>query len=157
MANPFNLDQDLINAVRDAAKGPAIPTHLEQHKGVILGKRPEDVPVTEKKNLEEVANTNKALDNRANKAMTKALAVSTNPGYGYHGVASRVYGEKGVKDRYATVHAKVMKHAGASHQEAIHYLDSVHGRHLEGHENNDKYIRKDYKTWKKTYDPKQFA
>jgi hypothetical protein len=62
---------------------------------------------------------------------------------------------------YAKAHSLVKKHAadhlkGAKNpnQMVKHYLDSKHGRHLYGNENNAAYVKKDFGQFAKKYDAK---
>lgn len=89
--------------------------------------------------------------------------ITGNPGYGYHGEAQHEFGEKHAHHIYNVMHAKVMKHAGATHDEAKHFLDSTHGRHMYAHrgysnlQKQEAHIQRAFKTFKKTYHPDQFA
>lgn len=94
--------------------------------------------------------------------------LTNNPGYGYHGIAHRKHNGDVNKAHaeYNKMHAKVKDWAGeAGH--LVHskkpnvmvrdYLDSKRGRHLEGLEADDKYIKKDFGHFARSYDPKLFV
>lgn len=104
----------------------------------------------------------------AEKPSNKPKVKSNNPGNGYHGVLYRVhFGDNSKVDReYRKMHARVKDMAGeAGHLKdskkpnlmVRDYLDSKRGRHLESYEKDDKYIKKDFGSFAKTYDPKLFA
>lgn len=95
--------------------------------------------------------------------------ITNNPHYGYHGAVANEAVE-GIKHKdkydmaeahghkkYNETHAHVMHHTGASHDEAKHYLDSKHGRHLHGREHDVGYLKKDFKHFKKSYNPEDFT
>lgn len=94
--------------------------------------------------------------------------LTNNPGYGYHGIADRKH--KGDLNKshaeYNKMHAKVKDWAGEAGHLALakkpnvmvrDYLDSARGRHLEGLEADDKYIKKDFGHFARSYDPKLFV
>jgi hypothetical protein len=93
-------------------------------------------------------------------------AVKTgNEGHGYHGEAHHAAkGEDKMAEAgkaYAKAHSLVKKHAadhlkGAKNPNVMvkHYLDSKHGRHLYGNENNAAYVKKDFGHFAKKYDAK---
>jgi len=93
-------------------------------------------------------------------------AVKTdNEGHGYHGEAHHAAkGEDKMAEAgkaYAKAHSLVKKHAADHLKNAKnpnkmvkHYLDSKHGRHLYGNENNASYVKKDFGHFAKKYDAK---
>jgi len=93
-------------------------------------------------------------------------AVKTgNEGHGYHGEAHHAAkGEDKMAEAgkaYAKAHSLVKKHAADHLKNAKnpnvmvkHYLDSKHGRHLYGNENNAAYVKKDFGHFAKKYDAK---
>jgi len=104
----------------------------------------------------------------AKKVAKPVKPLTNNPGYGYHGIAHTKH--KGDANKahaeYNKMHAKVKDWAGeAGH--LVHskkpnvmvrdYLDSKRGRHLEGLEADDKYIKKDFGHFARSYDPKLFV
>lgn len=83
-------------------------------------------------------------------------AKTGNEGRGYHGQHESDVADK----KYSAMHTKVKSVAGeAGHLRDAkkpnvmvkHYLDSQHGRHLTGHEDDHEYIKKDFGKFKKTY------
>jgi hypothetical protein len=88
-----------------------------------------------------------------NKAIGRALrneATTGNPGYGYHGQHKT---EHDADAAYKTIHAHVKSLTDADDKTVKHYLDSAHGRHLVGHENDHEHIKKDFKKFSKYYKP----
>jgi len=94
--------------------------------------------------------------------------LTNNPGYGYHGIVDRKH--KGDANKahaaYNAMHAKVKNWAGEAGHLAVSkkpnemvrdYLDSKRGRHLEGLEADEKYIKKDFGHFSRSYDPKLFV
>lgn len=94
--------------------------------------------------------------------------LTNNPGNGFHGQAMLKHKNDNAKAHaeYRKMHAKVKDMAG----EAGHltnskkpnimvrdYLDSKRGRHVADYQNDDKYIKKDFGQFAKTYDPKLFT
>jgi hypothetical protein len=85
-----------------------------------------------------------------NKAIGRALrneAMTGNPGNGYHGQV------QSPDDKYADTHKHVKNLTDADDKTVKHYLDSGHGRHLAGREEDHEYIKKDFKKFKKHYRP----
>ena len=85
--------------------------------------------------------------------ITEDKIASDNPNHGYHG-----HNPKG----YSAMHRKVKRVAGESGHLASarkpnvmvkHYLDSTHGRHLAGRENDHEYIKRDFARFAKSYNP----
>lgn len=96
-------------------------------------------------------------------SMTESF--SSNKSHGYYGQAFNAAHEalndeeaahEHAAGKFFDTHRSVMHHTGASHTEAKHYLDSVHGRHLHGQESPN-YIKKDFAKFKKTYKPEHFT
>ena len=94
--------------------------------------------------------------------------LTNNPGYGYHGIADAKYKGDANKahSEYNKMHAKVKDWAGEAghlmHSKKPNlmvrdYLDSPRGRHLEGLQADDKYIKKDFGHFARSYDPKLFT
>jgi hypothetical protein len=92
-------------------------------------------------------------------------AKTGNEGHGYHGAAySAAKGENKMGEAgkaFTKAHSLVKTHA-ADHLKGVknpnkmvtHYLDSKHGRHLHGNENNAAYVKKDFGHFAKGYNPK---
>jgi hypothetical protein len=74
-------------------------------------------------------------------------AMTGNPGNGYHGQV------QSPDDKYADTHKHVKNLTDADDKTVKHYLDSGHGRHLAGREEDHEYIKKDFKKFKKHYRP----
>ena len=82
---------------------------------------------------------------------------TTNPGYGYHGRMVARHGKGKADEMFDKAHALVKRITGDSNVERVkHYLDSTHGRHLDGNERDPKYIKRDYQAFMKKYDPHLF-
>lgn len=109
-----------------------------------------------------------------NTSSKPAKIITSNPGYGYHGA---VYNRlRQVDDHHPTVsdkahgaynrmHAKVKKvateagHLAAAKKPNVmvrDFLDSQHGRHLDGFENDTKHISRTFGHFAKSYDPTLF-
>jgi hypothetical protein len=73
-----------------------------------------------------------------------------NPGYGYHGQHQTTHNGD---DAYEKIHAHVKSLTDSDDKTVKHYLDSAHGRHLVGHEDNHEHIKKDFKKFSKYYRP----
>lgn len=85
--------------------------------------------------------------------------VSSNKGRGYHGeVWKNQNGDKkAAETSYHKFANKVMNHTGEKDPRAVkHYLDSVHGRFLQGKERDSNYIKLDYARFKRAYKPENF-
>jgi hypothetical protein len=78
-------------------------------------------------------------------------AVTSNPGHGYHGQHS-----DNADQKYSKMHAKVRSLTGTNSTMAKHYLDSTHGRHLAGYEDDHEYIKRDFLKFAKKYKTDQF-
>jgi hypothetical protein len=88
-----------------------------------------------------------------NKAIGRALrneATTGNPGFGYHGQHKT---EHDADAAYKKIHAHVKSLTDSDDKTVKHYLDSAHGRHLVGHENDHDHIKKDFKKFSKYYKP----
>jgi hypothetical protein len=70
-----------------------------------------------------------------------------NPGNGYHGACASP------DEKYKETHAHVKNLTDGDDKTVKHYLDSTHGRHLAGREDDHEYIKKDFKKFKKYYKP----
>ena len=70
-----------------------------------------------------------------------------NPHQGYHGA------QQSADDKYEATHKHVKNLTDADDKTVKHYLDSSHGRHLAGREDDHEYIKKDFKKFKKYYRP----
>lgn len=101
-------------------------------------------------------------------AKPKEKLRSNNPGNGYHGMLYRVHkgDSKKIDNEFRKMHAHVKNLAGEAGHLAQSkkpnvmvrdYLDSKRGRHLEGYENDEKYIKKDFGQFARSYDAKLFA
>lgn len=101
-------------------------------------------------------------------AKPKEKLRSNNPGNGYHGMLYRVHkgDQKKIDNEFRKMHSHVKNLAGeAGHFKDAKkpnvmvrdYLDSKRGRHLEGYENDEKYIKKDFGQFARSYDAKLFA
>lgn len=73
-----------------------------------------------------------------------------NPGFGYHGQHQTTHNGD---DAYEKIHAHVKSLTDSDDKTVKHYLDSAHGRHLVGHEDNHDHIKKDFKKFSKYYRP----
>ena len=85
-----------------------------------------------------------------NKAIGRALrneAMTGNPGNGYHGSV------QSPDEKYEATHKHVKNLTDGDDKTVKHYMDSTHGRHLAGRENDHEYIKKDFKKFKKYYKP----
>jgi hypothetical protein len=88
-----------------------------------------------------------------NVAIGRALrneATTGNPGFGYHGQHKT---EHDADEAYKKIHAHVKSLTDSDDKTVKHYLDSAHGRHLVGHENDHDHIKKDFKKFTKYYKP----
>lgn len=81
---------------------------------------------------------------------------SGNPHHGYSGQ----HPEQNAAKKFSAAHAHVKKVLGSAlwkekkpNVVVKHYLDSAHGRHLVGRENDHEYIRKDFAHFRKRYNP----
>ena len=70
-----------------------------------------------------------------------------NPEKGYHGAV------QSPEDKYKETHSHVKNLTDGDDKTVKHYLDSTHGRHLAGREQDHEYIKKDFKKFKKYYNP----
>ena len=84
------------------------------------------------------------------KFFTTEAAKTGNPGYGYHGQHKS---ENDPDAAYDKMHSHVKSLTDGDDKTVKHYLDSAHGRHLVGHENDHEHIKKDFKKFKKHYRP----
>lgn len=84
------------------------------------------------------------------KFFTTEEAKTGNPGFGYHGQHKS---ENDADAAYAKIHAHVKSLTDGDDKTVKHYLDSAHGRHLVGHEEDHEHIKKDFKKFKKHYRP----
>lgn len=84
------------------------------------------------------------------KFFTTEEAKTGNPGFGYHGQHKS---ENDADKAYAKIHAHVKSLTDGDDKTVKHYLDSAHGRHLVGHEEDHEHIKKDFKKFKKHYRP----
>ena len=85
----------------------------------------------------------------------KESVKTANPGKGYHGEHPADKADA----KYAEMFHKVRKSivaGNASDKKIKNYLDSTHGRHLVGRENDTEYLHKDFKRFEKTYNPQHF-
>jgi len=73
-----------------------------------------------------------------------------NPGYGYHGQHKTTHD---ADEAYKNIHAHVKSLTDSDDKTVKHYLDSAHGRHLVGHEDDHEHIKKDFKKFSKYYRP----
>ena len=73
-----------------------------------------------------------------------------NPGYGYHGQHQTTHNGD---EAYEKIHAHVKSLTDSDDKTVKHYLDSAHGRHLVGHEDDHEHIKKDFKKFSKYYRP----
>ena len=112
--------------------------------------------------------TEEAIKKAVKPALKPVKPLTNNPGYGYHGIVDRKH--KGDANKahaaYNAMHAKVKNWAGEAGHLAVSkkpdlmvrdYLDSKRGRHLEGLEADEKYIKKDFGHFSRSYDPKLFV
>ena len=97
-----------------------------------------------------VPDTDHKTPQEKNKAIGRALrneAMTGNPGNGYHGQV------QSPDEKYEATHKHVKNLTDADDKTVKHYLDSGHGRHLAGREEDHEYIKKDFKKFKKHYRP----
>ena len=83
---------------------------------------------------------------------------SKNPGYGYHGSVDTESGHN-ADELYNKMYDKIRRlyrKSPPDHKIMIDYLDSTHGRHLVGHEDDADYIKKDFTKFVASYKPSQF-
>jgi len=112
--------------------------------------------------------TEEAIKKAVKPAPKPVKILTNNPGYGYHGIADAKY--KGDTNKahaeYNRMHAKVkdwageaghLMHAKKPNLMVRDYLDSPRGRHLEGLQADEKYIKKDFGHFARSYDPKLFV
>jgi hypothetical protein len=88
-----------------------------------------------------------------NVAIGRALrneATTGNPGFGYHGQHKT---EHDADEAYKNIHAHVKSLTDSDDKTVKHYLDSAHGRHLVGREQDHEYVKKDFKKFSKYYKP----
>jgi hypothetical protein len=100
-----------------------------------------------------VPDTDHKTPQAKNKAIGRALrneATTGNPGFGYHGQHKT---ENDADEAYKKIHAHVKSLTDSDDKTVKHYLDSAHGRHLVGHENDHDHIKKDFKKFSKYYKP----
>jgi len=100
-----------------------------------------------------VPDTDHKTPQAKNKAIGRALrneATTGNPGFGYHGQHKT---EHDADEAYKKIHAHVKSLTDSDDKTVKHYLDSAHGRHLVGHENDHDHIKKDFKKFSKYYKP----
>ena len=103
------------------------------------------------------ADTGHKNNQQMNKAIGRAVnrgevfeASTGNPGNGYHGQHKT---EHDADEAYKKIHAHVKSLTDSDDKTVKHYLDSAHGRHLVGHENDHDHIKKDFKKFSKYYKP----
>ena len=85
---------------------------------------------------------------QANEEVNTVDEASTgNPGRGYHGSVQTP------DDKYEATHKHVKNLTDADDKTVKHYLDSGHGRHLAGKEDDHEYIKKDFAKFCKYYNP----
>jgi hypothetical protein len=112
--------------------------------------------------------TEEAIKKAVKPAPKPVKILTNNPGYGYHGIAHTKH--KGDTNKahaeYNRMHAKVkdwageaghLMHAKKPNLMVRDYLDSSRGRHLEGLQADEKYIKKDFGHFARSYDPKLFV
>ena len=112
--------------------------------------------------------TEEAIKKAVKPAPKAPKILTNNPGYGYHGIADAKH--KGDTNKahaeYNRMHAKVkdwageaghLMHAKKPNLMVRDYLDSPRGRHLEGLQADEKYIKKDFGHFARSYDPKLFV
>lgn len=89
--------------------------------------------------------------------------VTRNTRFGFHGTVASA-GHDADKT-YSQVHREMMKNHNLSHDQARDYLDSTHGRHLADQfldsphkfDYSQSSIKKSVDSFKKTYNPKNYA
>ena len=86
-------------------------------------------------------------ENQPNTQMTVKETATGNPHQGYHGA------QQSADDKYEATHKHVKNLTDGDDKTIKHYLDSSHGRHLAGREDDHEYIKKDFKKFKKYYRP----
>ena len=100
-----------------------------------------------------VPDTDHKTPQAKNKAIGRALrneATTGNPGFGYHGQHKT---EHDADEAYKKIHAHVKSLTDSDDKTVKHYLDSAHGRHLVGREQDHEYVKKDFKKFSKYYKP----
>jgi hypothetical protein len=103
------------------------------------------------------ADTGHKNNQQMNKAIGRAVSrgdvhemKTGNPGYGYHGQHKT---EHDADEAYKNIHAHVKSLTDSDDKTVKHYLDSAHGRHLVGREQDHDYVKKDFKKFSKYYKP----
>jgi hypothetical protein len=103
------------------------------------------------------ADTGHKNNQQMNKAIGRAVSrgdvhemKTGNPGYGYHGQHKT---EHDADEAYKNIHAHVKSLTDSDDKTVKHYLDSAHGRHLVGREQDHEYVKKDFKKFSKYYKP----
>jgi hypothetical protein len=90
-------------------------------------------------------------DSKVKKDIARLNEMKTgNPGFGYHGQHQST---NDADEAYKKIHAHVKSLTDSDDKTVKHYLDSAHGRHLVGHENDHDHIKKDFKKFAKYYKP----
>jgi hypothetical protein len=90
-------------------------------------------------------------DSKVKKDIARLNEMKTgNPGFGYHGQHQST---NDADEAYKKIHAHVKSLTDSDDKTVKHYLDSAHGRHLVGHENDHDHIKKDFKKFSKYYKP----
>jgi hypothetical protein len=90
-------------------------------------------------------------DSKVKKDIARLTEMKTgNPGFGYHGQHQTTHNGD---EAYKKIHAHVKSLTDSDDKTVKHYLDSAHGRHLVGHENDHDHIKKDFKKFSKYYKP----
>ncbi len=123
------------------------PIAVRKLKNIVeSGKQPVmEVPEKQRRVISELPVKPPILDRPdASKIVTPSKVTTANPGHGYHGEFVYELGNDGAHNKYRETHALVKQITGGGDLVVKKYLDSVHGRHLAGHE-DEAYIKKDYK------------
>jgi len=155
----ITLAQDYISTVRDYLQSKeelGEETLDERNKANALMRKTMDASRGAKfklKNPVPDADPKHKTARDHNVAIGRALrneATTGNPGFGYHGQHKT---EHDADEAYKKIHAHVKSLTDSDDKTVKHYLDSAHGRHLVGHENDHDHIKKDFKKFSKYYKP----
>ena len=111
--------------------------------------------------------TEEAIKKAVKPAPKPVKILTNNPGNGYHGIVHALTNDHAkAHAEYNKMHARVkdwageaghLMHAKKPNLMVRDYLDSSRGRHLEGLQADEKYIKKDFGHFARSYDPKLFT
>ncbi len=84
------------------------------------------------------------------------LFFTSDTHYGHTNICRATTNWNNADQKYSKMHAKVRSLTGTNSTMAKHYLDSTHGRHLAGYEDDHEYIKRDFLKFAKKYKTDQF-